>query len=357
MKNILIDLYKIKELHSGLGQFSNNFKNEITSRPQEEFAINLLVPSKNEIRFESENVNLIRASFLKRYLPSINKTYTIWHSLQQFPSFLPNKNTTWILTIHDLNFLLEKNETKRNKYLKRLQSNVDRADYITTISNFTKGEIENNLNLGQKEIHVIYNGVQSGNEIEKIKPSFIDDEKYFFSIGIFNKKKNFEVLIPLMKHFTDHKLIIAGNNNTNYGNEIESEIRKLNLEDRIILPGKINDSNKQWLYANCEALLFPSLAEGFGLPVIEAMNEGKPVFLSKHTSLPEIGGELAFYFDDFNDHNMANLIHSKLDYLNNNKRDLEAELKKYADQFNWGNCITKYLDLYRKILSTVHNKT
>ena len=159
-----------------------------------------------------------------------------------------------------------------------------------------------------------------------------------------------------MKHFTDHKLIIAGNKDTNYGNKIESEIRKLNLEDRIILPGKINDSNKQWLYANCEALLFPSLAEGFGLPVIEAMNEGKPVFLSKHTSLPEIGGNLAFYFDNFDDNHMSNLIHSKLDYLSNNKRDFEAELKKYADQFNWENCITKYMDLYRKIASTTNNK-
>ena len=112
MKNILIDLYKIKELHSGLGQFSKNFGNKIVLRLQKEFAINFLVPRKNEIRFDSENIKLIRSSFLRRYLPSVNKNYTIWHSLQQFPSFLPNKNTTWILTIHDLNFLLEKNEKK-----------------------------------------------------------------------------------------------------------------------------------------------------------------------------------------------------------------------------------------------------
>jgi glycosyltransferase involved in cell wall biosynthesis len=326
-----------------------NFANELASQLPEEFAVNFFVPKKNKVSFWDENVNITRSSFLKRYLPSVNRIYSIWHSLQQFPSFLPNKNSIWILTIHDLNFLIEKNETKRKKYLKRLQKNINRADYITTISNFTKKEIEKNLNVGQKEIQVIYNGVSSGKEIEKIKPSFVNEKKYFFSIGVFNKKKNFEVLLPLMKHFDDHLLVIAGNKDTSYGVEIEKNIKKLNLEDRIILPGKINDSNKQWLYANCEALLFPSLAEGFGLPVIETMYEGKPVFLSKHTSLPEIGGSLAFYFDNFNEHHMSNLIRSKLDYVHKSGVKFEAESKEYANQFNWKNCITEYLDLYRKL--------
>ena len=190
---------------------------------------------------------------------------------------------------------------------------------------------------------------------EKIKPSFVNEKKYFFSIGIFNKRKNFEVLLPLMKHFDNHLLVIAGDKDTSYGVEIEKIIKKLNLEDRIILPGKINDSNKQWLYANCEALLFPSLAEGFGLPVIETMYEGKPVFLSKHTSLPEIGGSLAFYFDNFNEHHMSDLIRSKLDYVHKSKVKFEAESKEYANQFNWKNCITEYLDLYRKLERNTHN--
>ena len=356
MKEILIDLSKTKELYSGLGQFSKNFGKEILSRQLEGFVINFLVPRKNKILFRSKYVNLIETSFVKRYLPSINRTYTIWHSLDQFPSFLPNKNTTWILTIHDLNFMVEKNEVKRKKYLKNLQRNVDHADYITTISRFTKQEIEKHLNLGQKEVHIIYNGVLSGKGIKKVKPSFLNDEKYFFSIGIFNKKKNFKVLLPLMKHFPHHKLVIAGKKDTKYGMEIEREIMKLNLADRIILPGKINASNKQWLYANCEALLFPSLAEGFGLPVIEAMYEGKPVFLSKSASLPEIGGKLAFYFENFNDQQMSSLIRSRMDYVDKNKRYFLTELKKHANKFNWENCMTEYLNLYREIEITTHNK-
>jgi len=349
MKKILIDLYKIKELYSGLGQFSINFANELSSRLPEEFSVNFLIPIKNEIPFWNNKVKTTNASFLKRYFPSLNKTYTIWHSLNQFPSFLPNKNSLWILTIHDLNFLIEKNEGKKAKYLKRLQKNIDRADCITTISNFSKKEIENNMDLGQKEIRVIYNGVSSGKEIKKTKPSFIDEKKYFFSIGVFNKKKNFEVLLPLMKYFDDHLLVIAGNIETPYGEEIKKEIKRLNLEDRVILPGKVNDSNKQWLLANCEALLFPSLAEGFGLPVIEAMYEGKPVFLSKHTSLPEIGGSLAFYFDNFNEQHMSDLIHSKLEEVNASGEKFKTKSKEYAKQFNWKNCVNQYIDLYREL--------
>lgn len=348
MKKILIDLYKIKDVYSGLGQFSLNFAKELVSQLPEGLSVDFFVPKSCKLPFSGKTISFIRSSSLKRYLPSVNRDYAVWHSLQQFPSFFPSKNTIWILTIHDLNFLIEKNGIKKNRYRRQLQKNIDRADYITTISNFTKSEIEKNLNTGQKDIQVIYNGVASGSQIEKTKPTFVSDQKFFFSIGIFNKKKNFEVLLPLMKYFDDYQLIIAGNNETGYGKEIENEIRKLKLEDRIILPGKISDSNKQWLYANCEALLFPSLAEGFGLPVIEAMYEGKPVFLSKKTSLPEIGGEMAFYFDDFDAQQMADYIRSKIEYVHLCGKKFEEESIAFASQYNWENCIAQYLKLYKK---------
>jgi hypothetical protein len=73
MKKILIDLYKVKELYSGLGQFSINFANELSSRLTEEFSFNFFVPEKNEIPFWNNKVKTTNASFLKRYLPSLNK--------------------------------------------------------------------------------------------------------------------------------------------------------------------------------------------------------------------------------------------------------------------------------------------
>lgn len=350
MKDVLIDLYKIKEVHSGLGQFSINFGKAMLQQPVSEFDIHYLISKKSPTPNWIKAANIERSSLSKRFFPS-KKTYDLWHTLHQFPRFSPNKNTPWMITIHDLNFLVEKEEHKIKKYLKRLQALVDRAQYITTISNYSKSNIEKYLDLKDKEVHLIYNGIASGREFEKNKPDFIKEgQKFFFTIGHFSQKKNFEVLIPLMKHFPNHRLIIAGNKDTVYGNEIKNLILYHQLNGNVLLPGKICDGTKQWLYANCEALLFPSVAEGFGMPVIEAMYEGKPVFLSRYTALPEIGGKHAFYFDNFDPNQMASLIHSKLECINKNRQSFEFTIKNYANQFNWESCIQGYLDLYRKVL-------
>ena len=351
MKEIIIDLYKIKDLHSGLGQFSLNFAKQIIMQRPPELKINFLSPKGkiDELIKSDEGIELINTNFQKRFFPFLNKKYSIWHSLYQFPSFLPNKNTVWILTIHDLNFLAEKNEDKASKYLRLLQRNINRADYITTISNYSKEQIEKNIDLKGKNIQVIYNGIPPHNTLSGNKPAFVKKNKFFFSIGIFNRKKNFHALLPIIKYFEDYQLIIAGNNDTAYGKEIQEQIIQMNLEDKIILPGKIDESDKCWLYENCEAFLFPSLSEGFGMPVIEAMNAGKPVFLSNYTSLPEIGGNKAFYFENFDEDNMYKLIQNKLNTFNINREINKNELVEYAQQFNWSKCMNEYLNLYNQI--------
>jgi glycosyltransferase involved in cell wall biosynthesis len=351
MKDILIDIYKINDLHSGLGQFSLNFAKQLIIQKPHDLKVNFLFPKGKggDIKECDTSIQFLNTGFQKRYLPFLNKKYSIWHSLYQLPSFFPNRKTTWILTIHDLNFLTEKSESKASRYLKRLQRNIDRANYITTISNFSKEQIEKNLDLKGKSIHVIYNGVAPNVNFKGEKPAFVKKNKFFFSIAIITRKKNFHVLLPIMKHFDEYQLIIAGKKDTSYGKEIQKQIRQLNLEDKIILPGKIDESDKYWLYTNCEAFLFPSLAEGFGMPVIEAMKAGKPVFLSKFASLPEIGGDKAFYFENFEENYMYELIKNKLDTYNENRDIYKNEIVKYAEQFNWNNCISEYLKLYKQI--------
>jgi glycosyltransferase involved in cell wall biosynthesis len=81
--------------------------------------------------------------------------------------------------------------------------------------------------------------------------------------------------------------------------EVMEAAKKFGVEDRVKLIGPATEEEKYWYYKNCEAFLFPSYAEGFGLPVIEAMYHGKPVFISDKTSLPEVGGDAAYYFRNF----------------------------------------------------------
>ncbi|HRO44062.1 MAG TPA: glycosyltransferase family 1 protein [Flavipsychrobacter sp.] len=341
-KKILIDLYKIKDLYTGLGQFSLNFANEIAQHHDKDFYFTFLVPEK--IKELPPQIPTLKASLFNRYFPSLNSNFDIWHSLHQFPSHFPSKGTTHILTVHDLNFITEKNKRKADKYKQLLQQNIAAANIVTTISSFTKNHLLQQIPTAPKDIRVVYNGVALPSVVPE-QPSFAS-QKFFFSLSVFKKAKNFEVLLPLMNFFPHHTLIIAGNNNTPYGIEIEKQITQLGLKDRVILPGTITTAQKLWLYQHCEAFLFPSLAEGFGLPVIEAMMCGKPVFLSRYTALPEIGGKLAYYFEDFSAQTMAQLIENALQHYNTNPAHTAALIKAHAQTFTWQQCINAYLRIY-----------
>ncbi|MBI9032987.1 MAG: glycosyltransferase family 4 protein [Bacteroidales bacterium] len=348
MKRILIDIYKTNNLNSGLGQFSNNYANEIIKTAPENFNINFLSPKNNTLSTKIAK-KCVPVSFQKRHLPFLNPVYDLWHSLHQFPSHLPKKSTKQLLTIHDLNFMTEKDSAKASKYLKRLQKNVDRADALTVISKYTKSQVLEHVDIKDKPIHTIYNGVHLQKFEDTIQPEFVKNDKFFFSIGIISAKKNFHVLVPIMQHFKDYHLIIAGNNNSDYAGEIEETANKLGLQNQVHLCGMISEQDKYWLYTHCEAFLFPSMAEGFGLPVIEAMLVGKPVFLSKYTCLPEIGGEHAFYWDSFETEHMVDVLKTNLRQFYMNREKASFEMIRYAEKFSWEISIKQYIDLYKEL--------
>ena len=111
----------------------------------------------------------------------------------------------------------------------------------------------------------------------------------------------------------------------------------------------ISDAQKAWAYAHCTGFLFPSLTEGFGLPPIEAMHFGKPVFLARRTCLPEIGGDAADYFDDFDPHGMKRIVQAGLQRHTQPGR--ADAIRLHAAQFDWDHCANAYLDLYRRLLN------
>lgn len=348
MPEILVDILKVKDLYSGLGQFSANFAQALIAARRTANKVKFLAPP-GHAELISEGTGVVHPSLLRRYFPALNKPYDLWHSLHQFPSFHPHPRSKWILTVHDLNFLVEKDRSKAQRYLQRLQRNVDKSHAVTAISAFTKSELEKHVDLRGKPVHVIHNGVvmPSGNPTPK------PQRPYFLSLGVFKEKKNFHVLLPILKDFPDHDLVLAGNNATPYGTSIKERIRVLGLEDRVQMPGAVEDQEKFRLFSNCDALLFPSLAEGFGLPVIEAMLLGKPVFLSRATSLPEIGGDAAFYFDSEQPATITHSIRSGLSAFVADPHKVEQRMKTHAAKFTWAACILKYIELYAEVLEQV----
>jgi len=151
----------------------------------------------------------------------------------------------------------------------------------------------------------------------------------------------------MMKLFPDKELYIAGEKNSKYGDLIERRIREGNLTN-VHLVGTVTNEERTWLYKHCEAFLFPSLFEGFGLPVIEAMQFGKPVFSSKETSLKEIGGEYAFFWDNFEPEEMKKVIDKHLDNFYQSSV-LAEKNKSYAFSFSYQKHIERYLNIYRQL--------
>lgn len=346
-KKILICLDLLKYPNRGLGRVSIDFSSQLTH--SQNFDYTFLVP-QNIHNHHLTNQKLIKLDLKKKFFSNYMKEFDVCHIIHQHPKFSFQKAKRKVLTIHDLNFLYTKNKTKQIKYHRIVQNAIYQADAICFISEFTKNDCFNHLNIPSDKITaVIYNGV---NDLPRSgeKPQWCPNEEFLFSIGQFLNKKNFHVLIPFLQQLpSDIKLIIAGENTTTYGIEMKKMISERGLETRIILPRAIKESEKSYLYENCKAFVFPSIAEGFGLPVIEAMKFGKPVFCSDKTSLKEIGNKFAFFWEDFDPQNMKQIYDQGLSTFTENKNYIPDQLD-YAKQFTWEKNVAEYEKIYKLLI-------
>jgi glycosyltransferase involved in cell wall biosynthesis len=351
MKRVLLEMEKLKNPNSGLGQFCTNIGEQFQSIHKSNLQLDFYLPSFQKDIFGGQ-FKYIKQSALHKFLPVDSSKYDVWHCLQQDSHYLPNnKNTKLILTIHDLNFLEKYKGSKQKRKLNSLQKRVNRASAITVISKFTEKIVRENLHLNNVPVHVIYNG----NSLKKVEntsaPEFVpahSEAEYLFAIGIISAKKNFHTLLPLLQNNKHLHLIIAGNNGGDYAKQLTETAERLGVHKRLHTPGSINDADKYWLFKNCKAFVFPSLSEGFGLPVIEAMSLGKPVFLSNLTSLPEIGGKEAYYWNSFEPKYMIDVFEKGMnDFLLDKEK--EKRSIEWSKRFSWENAAKAYLKLYENV--------
>lgn len=305
------------------------------------------LPQSAENVFGSDSRQIIQKSIHKMIPPRFNAD--VYHVTYQSTRYMPkSKRLRKILTIHDLNFLYEKNGSRKkiDKRLKLVQQNINAADYLTTISNYVKNDVLENLEIGGKPFDVIHNGCHVLEFDGFDNPIYKPENKFLFSIGTVLPKKNFHVLPGLLSG-NDYELIIAGRLNEEYQEKIMEVARSYNVESRVKILGTVSAENKYWYLKNCDAFMFPSIAEGFGIPVIEAMHFGKPVFLSTLTSLPEVGGDYAYYFQNFETDHMREVFKLGMeDYIKNQRY---SAIKEYAGHFSWDRCAEEYFDIYKRL--------
>ncbi|PWL59189.1 MAG: glycosyltransferase family 1 protein [Bacteroidales bacterium] len=350
-KNVVIDLTNYGNINVGFGQIAANYAKRFAESNHDDFQLTYLVPEKCDVDFGSD-IKILKKKPLYRFIPSLLPKTDVWHAVNQQRKIFPAKgNGKVIFTIHDLNFLVEKKPAKAARYLHRMQKHVDRASVVTAISQYTADIVKQNVDLKGKEIRVIYNGVERIDHIEGSKPAFATGRPFFFTIGQIRRKKNFHLLLDVMKEFPEYDLYICGDTSCNHGvyaEELRSLIDSKNLTN-VFLPGTITQDEKVWLYRNCEALLFPSQGEGFGIPPIEAMQFGKAVFAAARTSLPEICGGYGFLWEKLTTEEMVDSIKKHLPGFYDDRERVE-KIKQYAFSFSYENHINAYLDIYRELL-------
>ncbi len=345
-KSVIIDVERMKYPNTGLHNYCENLMKYLSKT--KDFDFTFFTHKKVEL---PANIKRINRKIIDKIFLRPASRYQLWHGTYQTTKYVPSGKIKFVLTIHDLNFLYEKtDEKKRQKLLKQVQNRIDRADYITAISEFALNDVKTHLNLKNKKTKVIYNGVNLVKYPDFNAPSYLPKTDFFFTIGTVLPKKNFHTLVKLLKQFPNHELLIGGIQPSEaYLEKIQKEAEKYGVESRLKLLNAVSEEEKYWYMNNCQAFLFPSLAEGFGLPVIEAMQLGKPVFLSTHTSLPEIGGKHAYYFTDFEENNMVKtLVDGLEDYEKNNKKDA---IIAWANQFTWEKSAQQYNEVYKEVLS------
>ena len=220
---------------------------------------------------------------------------------------------------------------------------IKRATTIATVSLYSKKQIGKHFPNVRDKVQVIPNGIDHLKSLDnEAKEMFFRDleisGKYILGFGSLEKRKNtlctikaYEMLNESIKK--EHKLVLFGFRG--FDKSIEKKyIESHNLCGRIIILGYVSDSEKKCLYENCSLFVFPSLSEGFGIPVLEAFDSGTPVITSNTTALPEIAGKGAIFVDPLNPQSVSEQIervinHPELAF------DLINSAKSQIEKYDW----------------------
>lgn len=347
-KTIVVDFSDIGSF-CGFGEIERNYAPKLAEALQDEVNLVYILPEPYIGKYGDRITYIDRRTDSKEIgamLPKID----LWHSSNQLlKRKLPDKGIKRLLTIHDVNFLYEKSGLRRLNNIFRLKRNMRRADYYVAISNYVKEDILKHFPTYGRDIDVIYNGVAEQSQ-EMERPSFIDEDTPFFvTIGQVREKKNFHKLVPMMQHLPGYKLYICGDDHFAFANKLRGIIMKEG-DGNVVMTGKITDKEKNWMYAHAAAYLFPSRLEGFGIPGLEAMRYGCPVFSSKLASLPEVCGDYAFYWDDFDPVNMSRTVIEGLERFAATP-DIARKANEHSRRFNYDRYTAEHVALYRKLLA------
>ena len=354
MRHIGISLGNIGALHDGLGEFALQIGQRIAAqapawRAQYDIAFDFHLQASLGPMFGNQ-VGYLPVNRWQRLRHVQPRPYALWHSLHQLnknlpPSFQGLRCGPRLVTVHDLNYLYGRNAFSTWRQDRRTRALLSRTDHIVAISHHSASDVKRHLGwVGP--LDVIHNGARSFVGTEQVPlPGWVADDTrpFLYHLSRMSKSKNPQAIIALARAWPEMTFVLCGPPSDD-ARHLRDTVKLTNLQFHL----GIDDAQKAWAYAHCTGFLFPSLAEGFGLPPIEAMHFGKPVFLARRTSLPEVGGALADYFDTFDPASMREVVEQGL--ARRREPGQAAAIRSHAAQFDWDLAADAYLALYARLL-------
>jgi hypothetical protein len=288
------------------------------------------------------------------------RKYDFFHYLYNAPSLIVP--CPFILTIHDVSYKYIPNMISKRNLISintQLLLNAKKAIKIITVSENSKKDIVNFYKIPEEKIEIIYEGVDDSfrpskeeQKKKEIAEKYRLPSKYLLYVGTYLPHKNLETLLHAYHNLRrnqkiSHSLVLAGKKGRNY-EAIKHLISELKLEGDVKAIGYVSSEDLPYVYNLSDLFIFPSIYEGFGLPLLEAMACGVPVISSNASCLPEIGGDAAIYFLPREIEELAKKI-IMVSTNQNLRNDLIEQGIRRAKLFSWQTMAKKTLNLYEEV--------
>ena len=297
---------------------------------------------------------LLRAPYVERKLA----TGGIYHATEHL---LPWMARPSVMTVHDLIFeRFPQHHTLANRAFLRVAMPlfVRRADAIIAVSRHTKRDILDLYGTPPQKVVVVGEGIEDHfrpaeeEEIQRVQDQYAIRRPYLLMVGTLEPRKNhalaFEALARLKAAGWPHCLVVAGGRGWLF-DTVKSEVELLGLADDVIFTGRVPEEDLPPLYSGADCFLMPSLYEGFGIPVLEAMACGAPVVCSTASSLPEVAGDAALYIESLAADALAAQVREVLSKPET-ARQMRDEGLRQATRFCWRTAALETAEVYKAVV-------
>jgi glycosyltransferase involved in cell wall biosynthesis len=268
----------------------------------------------------------------------------LFHGLNQRLPRIPLRHA--VTTYHDLFVLSGEYSTEefRARFAAQARDAAERSDAIIAVSAFTKNAVVSLLGVEAAKVRVVHHGVR---DLPYVR---IPREKVILNVGVIQMRKNIARLVEAFETVEpDWRLVLAGS--FGYGSgDILARIERSPARDRISVLGYVSHEELGRWYCRAMIFAFPSLDEGFGMPVLEAMAAGTPVVTSARSALPEVAGEAAVLVDP-GDTEAIGMALRRLAGKEDLRRDFAFRGLARARLFTWEKAARETWDVYREVLA------